>query len=194
MLNYQRYQDSHIEGRDKIISQLGQVAEGINSQYSCSGKYEVPSKKPIKLVYHKAGIVSSKQWNSVEFPGVSEAAMIKLLNVCSVASYGYKGKGVTVVNKNYRNAFKLEPDNFTTNFQICSTPILQEIQSIVPTVVGLKAELYKLNIYARGGFFKAHVDTPRSEKMFGSLVVCLPTQFTGGELIVSASSQRRNKI
>ena len=67
---------------------------------------------------------------------------------------------------------------------MCSTPILQEIQSIVPTVVGLKAELYKLNIYARGGFFKAHVDTPRSEKMFGSLVVCLLTQFTGGELIV----------
>ena len=48
----------------------------------------------------------------------------------------------------------------------------------------MRAELYKLNIYARGGFFKAHVDTPRSEKMFGSLVVCLPTQFTGGELIV----------
>ena len=108
--------------------------------------------------------------------------MIKLLDVCSVASYGYKGKDM--IDKSYRNSFKLEPDNFFTGFHVCSTPILQEIQSIVPTVVGLKAELYKLNIYARGGFFKAHVDTPRSEKMFGSLVVCLPTQFTGGELIV----------
>ena len=183
MLNYQRYQaSSSTDGRDRIISQLGQVAEGINSRFTCSGKYEAPSNKPIKLVYRQIGLVSSKQWSSVEFPGVSEAAMIKLLDVCSVASYGYKGKDV--VDKNYRNAFKLEPDNFTTSFQICSTPILQEIQSIVPTVVGLRAELYKLNIYARGGFFKAHVDTPRSEKMFGSLVVCLPTQFTGGELIV----------
>ena len=72
--------------------------------------------------------------------------MIKLLEACSVASYGYKGKDV--VDINYRNAFKLEPYNFTTSFQLCATPILQEIQSIVPTVVGLKVELYKLNIYA----------------------------------------------
>ena len=49
--------------------------------------------------------------------------------------------------------------------------------------------MYKLNIYARGGFFKVHVDTPRLEKMFGSLVVCLPTQFTGGELIVRHDKQ-----
>ena len=188
MFNYTRYQTSRNvqslqEGAtDKIISQLGQVAEGIDSRFTCGGKYKVSSNKPIELVYHQGGLVSSKEWSSVEFPGVNEAAMIKLLDVCSVASYGYDGKDV--VDKNYRNAFKLEPEYFITSFQICSTPILQEIQSIVPTVVGLRAELYKMNIYARGGFFKAHVDTPHSEKMFGSLVVCLPTQFTGGELIV----------
>ena len=145
------------------------------------------SNKPIKLIYNQATLASSQEWSLVKFPGVSEAAMIKLLDACSVASYGYKGKNV--VDKNYRNAFKLEPDHFFTNFQISSIPILQEIQSIVPTVVGLKAELYKLNIYGRGGFFKAHVDTPRSGKMFGSLVVCLPTQFTGGELIVRHHKQ-----
>ena len=138
-----------------IVSRLGKVAEGINSRFTCGGKYEVPSKKPIKLVYRQTGLISSKRWSSVEFPGVSEAAMIKLLDVCSVASYGYEGKDV--VDKNYRNAFKLEPDNFITSFQLSATPILQEIQSIVPTVVGLKAELYKLNIYACGGsvYFRA---------------------------------------
>ena len=188
MLNYQRYQASSsvqsLQGvaTNTIISQLGQVAEGINSRFTCGGKYEVPSNKPIKLVYNRAGLASSEEWSLVKFPGVSEAAMIKLLDVCSVASYGYKG--TDVMDKNYRNAFKLEPDNFFTSFHVCSTPILQEIQSIVSTVVGLRAELYKLNIYAPGGFFKAHVDTPHSESMFGSLVVCLPTQFTGGELIV----------
>ena len=49
--------------------------------------------------------------------------------------------------------------------------------------------MYKLNIYASGGFFKAHVDTPRSERMFGSLVVCLPTHFRGGEQIVRHHEQ-----
>ena len=113
--------------------------------------------------------------------------MIKLLEACSVASYGHKGKDV--VDKSYRNAFKLEPDDFITSFHICSTPILQEIQSIIPAVVGLKADLYKLNIYASGGFFKAHVDTPHSERMFGSLVMCLPTHFRGGELLVRHDEQ-----
>ena len=188
MLNYQKYNTRSSRGNnDPIISELGQVAKEIDARYTCGGKYEVPSNKPIKLVYHRGGLVSSKEWNSVEFPGASEAALIKLLDVCSVASYGHKGKDV--IDKTYRNAFKLEPDNFTTSFQIYSIPILQKIQSIVPTVIGLKAELYKLNIYACGGFFKAHVDTPRSEKMFGSLVVCLPTHFTGGELIVRHNKQ-----
>lgn len=41
-----------------------------------------------------------------------------------------------VINKSYQNALQLEPENFITSFQVCSTPILQEIQSIIPTVVG----------------------------------------------------------
>lgn len=32
--------------------------------------------------------------------------------------------------------------------------------------------------------FKPHVDTPRSELQFGSLVVCLPTAHKGGQLVV----------
>ena len=59
-----------------IITQLGQVAEfGINSRFTvtCGGKYEVPSNKPIKLVYHQSGLVSSEEWSSVEFPGISGA-------------------------------------------------------------------------------------------------------------------------
>ncbi|KAJ7222075.1 hypothetical protein B0H12DRAFT_1241125 [Mycena haematopus] len=39
----------------------------------------------------------------------------------------------------------------------------------------LKAEMYKLNVYGPGSFFKAHKDTPRSEDMIGSLVVIFPT-------------------
>ena len=35
-----------------------------------------------------------------------------------------------------------------------------------------------------GGFFKAHVDTPRGTAMIGSLVVILPTDHEGGSLIL----------
>jgi hypothetical protein len=36
----------------------------------------------------------------------------------------------------------------------------------------------------KGSFFKPHVDTPRSEKMFGSLVIVFPTPHDGGALFL----------
>lgn len=55
---------------------------------------------------------------------------------------------------------------------------------LAPEVHDIRAELYKLNIYtAPNDHFKAHVDTPRGGLMFGSLVVCLPSKFSGGALV-----------
>lgn len=80
---------------------------------------------------------------------------------------------------------------------------------------GVKAELYKLNVCffpllsavivimfgiakkacvwqvysAPSGHFKPHVDTPRSEQQFGSLVLCLPTVHVGGALVVRHGGQ-----
>src|ERR1700761_3134829 len=36
----------------------------------------------------------------------------------------------------------------------------------------------------KGSFFKPHVDTPRSDKMFGSLVIVFPTPHEGGALLL----------
>jgi 2-oxoglutarate-Fe(II)-dependent oxygenase superfamily protein len=41
----------------------------------------------------------------------------------------------------------------------------------------------------RGSFFKPHVDTPRGEKMFGSLVVVFPTPHEGGALLIRHRGQ-----
>ncbi|KAF9476190.1 hypothetical protein BDN70DRAFT_935242 [Pholiota conissans] len=55
-------------------------------------------------------------------------------------------------------------------------------KSVKRSTSDVTVELYKLNVYGPGSFFKAHVDTPRSETMFGSLVVVLPTPHNGGSL------------
>lgn len=50
---------------------------------------------------------------------------------------------------------------------------------------GVRAELYKLNIYSGpSGKFLSHVDTPRASTQFGSLVVCLSVEHEGGGLVV----------
>ncbi|KAG6849972.1 hypothetical protein H0H93_003161 [Arthromyces matolae] len=53
----------------------------------------------------------------------------------------------------------------------------------------IKSELYKLNVYGKGSFFKSHKDTPRGETMFGSLVVVFPTPHKGGALVLRHSDK-----
>ncbi|KAH7381399.1 hypothetical protein DE146DRAFT_773172 [Phaeosphaeria sp. MPI-PUGE-AT-0046c] len=118
-----------------------------------------------KLVLPKSSAEADK--------GIS--AVANLVAGTQPASFGYQGKDI--VDELYRKASKLDSSAFSTNF--CP------YKSGIVDVIGVLAELYKLNIYqAPSGFFKPHVDTPRSELQFGSLVVCLPCEHEGGQLIV----------
>lgn len=53
----------------------------------------------------------------------------------------------------------------------------------VPDIVDL-ANKFEQIYAAPSGFFKSHVDTPRSPSQFGSLVVALPCEHKGGQLVV----------
>jgi 2-oxoglutarate-Fe(II)-dependent oxygenase superfamily protein len=48
----------------------------------------------------------------------------------------------------------------------------------------LAAELHSLLIYGPGQFFKRHQDSERADGMVGTLVVTLPSTFTGGAIVV----------
>ena len=48
----------------------------------------------------------------------------------------------------------------------------------------VQAEFYKLLVYGEGDFFVSHRDTEKSPGMFGTLVIVLPSIYTGGELVV----------
>ncbi|MED5373859.1 MAG: 2OG-Fe(II) oxygenase [Myxococcota bacterium] len=50
--------------------------------------------------------------------------------------------------------------------------------------VEVEASLQKLIVYEPGGFFAPHRDTELDERMWGSLVVVLPTEHEGGALVV----------
>src|SRR5262249_3037339 len=49
----------------------------------------------------------------------------------------------------------------------------------------ISAGLYTVNVYTDGGHFAPHKDTPRGSDMFGTLVVCLPSQFANGKFVLS---------
>lgn len=68
--------------------------------------------------------------------------------------------------------------------QLLSDIIAEVIAGLGCADRNVVAELYKFLLYDEGGFFVNHRDTEKSPGMFATLVVVLPSEHTGGELIV----------
>ncbi|KAI1419486.1 hypothetical protein F5Y12DRAFT_789007 [Xylaria sp. FL1777] len=114
-----------------------------------------------------------------------------LLRDMQPATFGFQGKDV--YDESYRKASKLDPSRFASTFNpyelgivdVVAQLLLPNLQDDSDSRRGVRAELSKLNVYSGpSGHFRAHVDTPRSVDQFGSLVVCLPVAYTGGQLVV----------
>ncbi len=108
------------------------------------------------------------------------------------------GKGTqTVVDTSVRNTREIKPEAFRV-----SGEFRQAVAAVLPDVAAklgvpaeeLRAEIYKLLIYEKGGRFDWHRDAEKRKGMIGSLIVVLPCKFGGGELTVrnQASSERND--
>jgi len=96
-----------------------------------------------------------------------------------------------------RDARQLKADDgafSVTGFDPTTSGVLEAVRrELVPHDPGpLTAELYCLNVYSSGGHFEPHKDTPRGDDMLGTLVVCLPARFRGGELLVTHHGAQRS--
>lgn len=71
------------------------------------------------------------------------------------------------------------------------TPMLDTIRRDLglPATARLRAELHSMLLYEPGQFFAAHQDSEKSDDMIGSLVVMLPSNSTGGDLVVEHRGQ-----
>ncbi len=109
--------------------------------------------------------------------------------LAAVAERAPYGKGTdTLVDTTVRDCRQIAADRI----RVGGTPwpaTLDGILDAVSTGLGcpagrLKAKLYKLLIYDRGGFFAAHRDTEKVDGMIGTLSITLPGTGVGGELVV----------
>src|SRR5437879_2163779 len=99
------------------------------------------------------------------------------------------GRGCeTILDTSVRNAWQLAP----TKVRIGGKSWERSFQQILATVtnglgcagMNTSAELYKLLIYEEGGFFLPHRDTEKTDGMFGTLTIVLPSVHCGGELVI----------
>ena len=99
------------------------------------------------------------------------------------------GKGeATVVDTSVRKVWQISAGHVRIGGKSWNAN-LENILSKVKTGLGcddaiVTAELYKLLVYDRGGFFLAHQNSEKAHGMFGTLVLTLPSTYRGGALRV----------
>lgn len=150
---------------DAVYSSLGGLAESAECHFSCGGS--TPEVNSVLLFYKQ----KSGDWCSKPL-ALPEDLSDEFLSSCSLGSCGVRRE------VGHHGALQLEVGRFCADFELANTCILGDITRIMCS--SIRAELSMLNVYSTGACFKSQVSSPN---FFGSLVVCLPSQFTGGGLV-----------
>ncbi len=166
-----------------VIEELSNLVHGISAPFVSSGTL-VPE-APVTLHFNDGVQVPITRLERGVDP---HAALEPLLARCSPAPFG-KGRK-TLYNRRVRDALQLKAEGgafSVLNFDPAASGVLAAVrQQLCPgDPTALTAELYNVNVYGTDGHFEPHKDTPRGSQMLGTLVVCLPSRFFNGQLVLT---------
>ncbi|GJE97697.1 2OG-Fe(II) oxygenase [Phanerochaete sordida] len=137
------------------------------------------------VLYYGTQEPNSKGLGRIDFSSHADDEIKHLAESCDIATFG---RGLEDVHdESYRKAGKLDKGLFSSVFCPELSGLMHAIRHNIlegHTGKALQVELYKLNVYGPGSFFKAHKDTPRADNMIASLVIVLPTRHAGGALVL----------
>lgn len=107
-----------------------------------------------------------------------------------VAKQAPHGRGMqTIVDTSVRNTLQVDAQHIQIKNSSWKSGLRKAIakaaEGLGVSSSLVRAELYKLLMYEEGGFFKKHRDTEKANGMFATLVIQLPSIFTGAKFIVS---------
>lgn len=108
------------------------------------------------------------------------------------AMHGYKDQ--TRLDPRVRDTWEIPASRIrfdSPQWQSVIDRALQRIRRDLGLQTGCRfhAELHNLLVYAPGQFFAVHQDSEKTDGMLGTLVVTLPSRFSGGEFVVSHEGQ-----
>ena len=121
----------------------------------------------------------------ISFP-IPDSQIRDIIKHAERAPYGRGGE--TIRDTSVRNTWQLAP----ANIRIGGKSWERSFQHILSTVtdglgctgMNVSAEFYKLLVYEEGGFFLPHRDTEKTDGMFATLTIVLPSVHCGGELVI----------
>ncbi|KAF7361145.1 hypothetical protein MSAN_01146300 [Mycena sanguinolenta] len=165
-----------------VDEKIANLKEALSkSRPVCTGSSQI-SAQEATLIY---GLQNDKTARWIDLANAAPAELNALSDACQKATFGRNQEDV--LDETYRKAGQMSAKDFTIRFNVEKSGILAHVHARLlegfnKSDKRIEAELYKLNVYGAGSFFKAHKDTPRGETMFGSLVVVFPSPHVGGAL------------
>ncbi len=128
----------------------------------------------------------------VELPISAEVGR-KLVAQAVQSPFGWGER--TVVDRSVRDGWQIAKSRLKIDGRRWN-PVLRAAVTELSGALGLPPstrlvpKLDKMTIYGPGQFFKPHKDTEKTDSMIGSLVVLLPSRYTGGALRVEHGERR----
>ena len=177
-----------------LIELFDQAQASGGGNFTCGGvldcKYGLPGLEV--AVTSESG---STQYKAVGLPITTKEQALELIQHCSKAPYG-KGEA-TIYDDAVRKSWQLNPDQFRfANVrwnQLINDLVNEKVKGGLGIIEGtpVHCTLYKLLLYEEGGHFDFHRDTEKEDKMFATLVVQLPSVYSGGEIIVKHGTSEK---
>ncbi len=128
---------------------------------------------------------------------LSEEQAQDLIKICTHSTYGRKiiqnnelniNENVErVLDTEFRDSYELDPFQFEIRHPEWQKEMNKLANKAANEMASFDSKVYtklsKLILYKKGSHFSRHIDRKKDEHMFGTLVVQLPSQYTGGEFI-----------
>ena len=166
------------------IPDIGELLERTSHSGSFSAKILTPT-DDLRLEVRGVG--------ELMFP-VSPRQAEQLCNVARPARYG-KGEE-TLLDPDVRDTWEIPKSRVKLDlrrFKRTLLPVLEDVQDALGLSEDceLEAEFHSMLVYGPGQFFRPHQDSEKEDGMIGTLVVTLPSAFSGGGLVVEHQGERK---
>lgn len=118
---------------------------------------------------------------------INAAQAKMLIENAHKAPYGQGSK--TLVDSDVRSCWEIDAANLTFTGNGWQGFLNKVLKKIKPDLgiedYEISASLYKMLIYEKGDFFLPHKDSEKESGMFGTLTITLPSNHSGGDLLVN---------
>jgi hypothetical protein len=124
---------------------------------------------------------------------VTSSAARSLCKVAKPARHGFKDE--TRLDRRVRDTWEIPKSRITIDEPRWKRTLLPQLDRIrrdlgLPEKCRLKAQLHNLLVYGPGQFFAPHQDSEKADDMIGTLVVSLPSQFSGGAMVLEHHDEK----